>query len=86
MSFVKLIEQYGSLVFYIFQLRNTCNYTPTNKVAGVYSDPYVRPFVCSSVRLSPSLILYSSKTAEQNFLKLSGIVLSLHDAILHLLY
>ena len=35
-----------------------------------YSDPYVRPFV----RPSQSLIRYSSKTAEQNFMKLSGIV------------
>ena len=47
---------------------------PANKVAGVYSDPYVRPFVRSSVRPSPSLIRYSSKTAEQNFMTLSGIV------------
>ena len=23
-----------------------------NKIAGVYSDPYVRPFVCSSIRPS----------------------------------
>ena len=45
------------------------HYTP-RKFAGVYSDPYVRPFVCTS----PSLIRYSSKTAEQNFMKLSGIV------------
>ena len=43
---------------------------PANKVWGVYSDPYVRPFV----RPSQSLIRYSSKTAEQNFMKLSGIV------------
>ena len=43
---------------------------PAKEVAGVYSDPYVRP----SVRPSPqSLIRYSSKTAEQNFMKLSGI-------------
>ena len=54
---------------------------PSNEVAGVYSDPYVRPFVrpsvCLSVRPSvpsQSLIRYSSKTAEQNFMKLSGIV------------
>ena len=48
---------------------------PANKVAGVYSvRPFVRSFVCPSVRLSPSLIRYSSKTAEQNFMKLSGIV------------
>ena len=38
------------------------------------SDPYVHPFVRSSVRPSQSLIRYSSKTAEQNFMKLSGIV------------
>ena len=47
---------------------------PANEVAGVYSDPYVRPFVRpfvrSSVRPSQSLIRYSSKTAEQNFMKL----------------
>ena len=55
---------------------------PANEVAGVYSDPYVRPFIPPSVRLSvrpsvrpsQSLIRYSSKTAEQNFMKLSGIV------------
>ena len=47
---------------------------PGNEVAGVYSDPYVRPFVRSSVRPSQSLIRYSSKTAEQNFIKLSGII------------
>ena len=39
---------------------------------GGISDPYVRPFVRPSVR--PHLIHYSSKTAEQNFMKLSGIV------------
>ena len=52
-------------------------YTP-RKLAGLYSDPYVRPFVRSfvhsSVRPSPSLIRYYSKTAEQNSMKLSGIV------------
>ena len=47
---------------------------PANEVAGVYSDPYVRPFVRLSVRPSQSLIRYSSKTAEHNFMKLSGIV------------
>ena len=47
---------------------------PANEVAGVYSDPYVRPFVGSFVRPSQSLIRYFSKTAEQNFMKLSGIV------------
>ena len=36
--------------------------------------PSVRPFVCPSVRPSQSLIRYSSKTAKQNFMKLSGIV------------
>ena len=35
---------------------------------------FVRSFVRPSVRPSPSLIRYSSKTAEQNFMKLSGIV------------
>ena len=47
---------------------------PANEVAGVYSVPYVRPFVRSSVRPTQSLIHYSSKTAKQNFMKLSGIV------------
>ena len=58
---------------------------PANEVSGVYSDPYVRSFVhsfvfsfvCPSqslIRPSQSLIRYSSKTAEQNFMKLSGIV------------
>ena len=51
---------------------------PANEVAGVYSDPYVRPsvrtFVRPSVRPSQSLIRYSFETTEQNFMKLSGIV------------
>ena len=47
---------------------------PANKVAGVYSDSYVHPFVRLSIRPSQSLICYYSKTAEQNFMKLSGIV------------
>ena len=47
---------------------------PANEVAGVYSDPYVRPFVRPSLPPSQSLIRYSSKTSEQNFIKLSGIV------------
>ena len=63
-------------------LHNNFFIPPANEVAGVYSDPYVRPFVRSfvrsfvrpSVRPSQSLIRYSSKTAEQNFMKLSGIV------------
>ena len=45
-----------------------------NKVWGVYSDPHVRSLVRSCVRPSQSLIRYSSKTAEQNFMKLSGII------------
>ena len=36
--------------------------------------PSVRSFVRLSVRPSQSLIRYSSKTAEQNFMKISGIV------------
>ena len=47
---------------------------PQTKFWGVYSDPYVRPFVRSSVRPSQSLIRYSCETAEQNFMKLSGSV------------
>ena len=54
--------------------RNYVNLHLLYKVAGVYSDPFFRPFVRSFVRLSPSLIRYSSKNAEQNFMKLSGIV------------
>ena len=49
-------------------------FTPANQVLWVYSDPYFRPFVRSSVRPSQSLIRYSCETAEQNFMKLSGIV------------
>ena len=45
-----------------------------NKVWGVYSDPYVRLLVRSSVCPSQTLIRYSSKTAEQNFMKLLGTV------------
>ena len=63
---------YGLLIFGSaeYSRDNFAYYTPANKVWGVYSDPYVRPFV----RPSQSLICYSSKTAEQNFMKLSGIV------------
>ena len=51
-------------------------YPSANEVAGVYSDPYVRPFVRSYDIWGggASLIRYSSKPAEQNFMKLSGIV------------
>ena len=45
-----------------------------NKVWVVYSDPYVRLLVRSSVCPSQTLIRYSSKTAEQNFMKLLGTV------------
>ena len=44
------------------------------KFEGVYSDPYVCSFVRPSITPSPSLIRYSSKTAEQNFMKLSGTI------------
>ena len=47
-------------------------YPPQTKLGGgVYSD---RSFVRPSVRPSQSLIRHSTKTAEQNFMKLSGIV------------
>ena len=50
---------------------------PANEVAGpgyIVIFMSVRSFVRSFVRPSQSLIRYSSKTAEQNFMKLSGIV------------
>ena len=53
-----------------FDLSTPFLYPPPNEVAGVYSYPYVRPFVRSSVLPS----VPTSKTAEQNFMKLSGIV------------
>ena len=43
-------------------------YTPRKQSLGVYSDPYVRPLVRPSVCPSQSLIRYSSKTTEQNFM------------------
>ena len=46
-------------------------YTPAKYIMILMS---VCSFVHSSVSPSPSLIRYSSKTAEQNFMKLSGIV------------
>ena len=49
-------------------------YTPRKQNLGVYSDPYVSPSVRSFVRPYQYLIRYSPKTAEQNFMKLSGIV------------
>ena len=62
----------------LFILLKPCAYhliiPPANKVWGLYSDPYVRPFDRSFVRPSQSLIRYSSKTAEQNSMNLSGIV------------
>ena len=65
-------------VFNVFEYLYVFIIPPANEVAGVYSDPYVHPFVRLFVRPSvppsQSLIRYSSKTAEQNFMKLSGIV------------
>ena len=50
-------------------------YPPQTKLRGhIVILMSVHPFVRSSVRPSPSLIRYSSKTAEQNFMKFSGIV------------
>ena len=50
-------------------------YPPQTKFGGyMVILMSVRYFVRSSVRPSQSLIRYSSKTAEQNFMKLSGIV------------
>ena len=56
-----------------WSLHSTCKWfiichTP-GKLVGVYSVPHVLPFVHSFVRPSPSLIRYSFKTTEQNFLK-----------------
>ena len=49
--------------------------TPQTKFGGyIVILMSVRPFVRSVVRPSQSLIRYSSKTAEQNFMKLTGIV------------
>ena len=64
-------------------LQHALLYPPQTKLRGyivihMSFRPFVCSFVCSFVRLSlppsPSLIRYSSKTAEQNFMKLSGIV------------
>ena len=55
----------------------TSYYTPRKQSCGGIKwslCPFVRSFVRSSVRPSQSLIRYSSKTTEQNFMKLSGIV------------
>ena len=50
-------------------------YPPQTKLRGyIVILMTVRSFVHPSVRPSQSLICYSSKTAEQNFMKLSGIV------------
>ena len=50
-------------------------YPPQTKLRGyIVILMSVRSFVRPSVRPSQSLIRYSSKTAEQNFMKLSGIV------------
>ena len=107
MTFVHRCELSPRYISWILNKSSLWNFTgdnmceliipPANEVAGVYSDPYDRPFVRSFVRPSlpisnplllwnrwtdittygggdPSLIRYSSKTAEQNFMKLSGIV------------
>ena len=50
-------------------------YPPQTKLRGyIVILMSVRSFVRSSVRPPQSLIRYSSKTAEQNFMKFSGIV------------
>ena len=50
-------------------------YPPQTKLRGyIVILMSVRSFVRPSVRPFQSLILYYSKTAEQNFMKLSGIV------------
>ena len=50
-------------------------YPPQTKLQGyIVILMSVRSFVRPSVRPSQSLIRYSSKTTEQNFMKLSGIV------------
>ena len=66
-----------TLVLYIKNLilvvHIVIHYTPRKRsCGGIYWSlcPSVRP----SLRPSQSLIRYSSKTAEQNFMKLSGIV------------
>ena len=78
-----LIYQYTahwSLLWGIIPIPSLIFIKPTaNEVEGVYSDPYVRPSVRSFLRPSvrPSLPIsnhYSSKTAEQNFMKLLRIV------------
>ena len=58
---------------------NTFLYPPQTKLPGyivilMSVRSFIRSFVSSFVHPSPSLIRYSSKTAEQNFMKLSGIV------------
>ena len=54
-------------------------YPPQTKLRGyivilMSVRPFVRSFIRPSVRPSQSLIRYSSKTATQNFMILSGIV------------
>ena len=72
------IGKFKTVLYWLLKLEKTMNQIifipPQTSFAGVYSDPYVRPFIRSSVHPSQSLIRYSSKTAEQNFMKLSGIV------------
>ena len=56
---------------YFYQLKALCHYTPRNLCGGTM---YIVILVRSFIRPFPSLIRYSSKTAEQNFRKFSGIV------------
>ena len=55
-------------VVFIWRLKEIY-YTPRKRSCGG-----IKRSLCPSVRPSQSLIRYSSKTAEQNFMKLSGIV------------
>ena len=56
--------------------------TPRNKLRGVYSDPYVRPFVHPSDPISNQLLHLDRWTENHETFRNC----SLHDAILHVLF
>ena len=66
----------GCVLIQCYSARYHCIIIPPHTKFGGYIVilKSVRSFVLLSVRPSRSLIHYSSKTAEQNFMKLSGIV------------
>ena len=69
------LDVFVSLLLHIWSLYQLCNNATQLRLRGyIVILMSVRSSVNPSVCPSQSLIRYSSRTAEQNFMKLSGIV------------